>query len=174
VLLAAVVLIGRFVPYFVAQDRLASGNRSVGHDFRNGGRIGVVVADAQWHESAFAGAVAVHLCYFLFFADYAAAAEAEKMADHAGRVEKWGQDRYQRRPARNDHQSQGRCAGFARAARQFEARNQPRIGSIGDHFGGREIIFGRWSLAYGRSEIALDFDGFVTTNDLRRLTGFHE
>ena len=62
-----------------------------------------LVADAQWHESAFAGAVAVHLCYFLFFADYAAAAEAEKMADHAGRVEKWGQDRYQRWPARNDH-----------------------------------------------------------------------
>src|SRR5208282_2624705 len=121
------------------EDRLDGGNDFVRYVVWFGGRMGVLVATARWHESAWAGAPAVHLCHFLLSADSAATAEAEKVAGHAERVEERGQSRNQRRPARDDHQPQGRCADAARAARQSEARNQPRIGGIGDDGGGRKV-----------------------------------
>src|SRR5260370_25567418 len=88
------------ISYFVTKDQLGGGN----HILRYSWRFGVLAATTRGHESARAGAPGVHFCHFLLSADYAAAAQAEKMAGHAERVEKWRQDRNQRWPARDDHE----------------------------------------------------------------------
>jgi preprotein translocase YajC subunit len=68
---------GRFFgDLFCSGDRLGGGNHFVWH----GWRIGVVVAATRGHESARTGAPAVYFCHFLLSADFAAAAEAEKVA----------------------------------------------------------------------------------------------
>jgi hypothetical protein len=110
-------LIGQFVQYFVAWNRLGIANDLGGNNLGNQSGIGVLVAAAWGFQSAEPGATAVYLRNFLLFADYAAAKKAEKMAGDAQRAEKWGQGRDQRRAARDDHQPQRRCAGFAPAAR---------------------------------------------------------
>src|ERR1019366_3192053 len=88
------------IRYFVTEDQLGSGN----HIFRYSWCFGVLAATTRRHKSARAGAPGVYLRHFLLSADYAAAAQAEKMAGHAERVEKRRQDRNQRRAARDDHE----------------------------------------------------------------------
>src|SRR5208337_5250421 len=101
-----------YLAYFVTEDRVSSGN----HFFAPTQRIGFLVAVTGRQRSARAGAPPFHLRHFLLFADYAAAAEAEKVAGDAERVEKRRPGRHQRRSARDDSQPERRCAGFARAA----------------------------------------------------------
>ena len=102
-----------------------------------------MVAVAGWEQSARDRDDGIYLCHLLCFPDFAAAEEAEKVAGHAERIEEWGQDRNQRRAARNDHQPQGGCGDLARASGQFEARSQPGIGGVGDYGRGRKVVGGR-------------------------------
>src|SRR5208337_4533026 len=68
-----------YLAYFVTEDRVSSGN----HFFAPTQRIGFLVAVTGRQRSARAGAPPFHLRHFLLFADYAAAAEAEKVEDDA-------------------------------------------------------------------------------------------
>src|ERR1035437_8659821 len=88
------------IKYFVTEDQLGSGNPI----FRYSWCFGVLAATPRRHESARAGAPGVPFCPFFLSADSAAAAQAEKRAGHAERVEKRRPDCNQRRPARDDHE----------------------------------------------------------------------
>jgi hypothetical protein len=77
------MLVGFSPGYFVTQDRLGLEDDACGNNVWNGARIGVLVAATGRLKPPQFGATAFYLRYFLFFADYAAAKKAEKMAGNA-------------------------------------------------------------------------------------------
>jgi hypothetical protein len=77
------MLVWFFLDYFVIQNRLGLEDDACGNNVWNCTRIGVLVAATGRFKPPQFGAAAFYLRYFLFFADYASAKKAEKMAGDA-------------------------------------------------------------------------------------------